>query len=104
MSQRQGRYAVKVDANQGEITKALTEAGYTWVDTHALGHGFPDLMVQARNGALVLLEVKTADGRMTDDEKLFFTQWRGSPIYVVRTAGDALSVLRLCAEVEDYAA
>ena len=94
MSERQGRYRVKADANQAEIVQALQAAGYRVFDTHAVGHGFPDLCVQAGSGAIILLEVKGPRGTLTPDEVEFFTEWRESPIYWVRTAEDALSLCR----------
>lgn len=92
MSERQGRYAVKADANQREIVAALQDAGYTVHDTHALGHGFPDLCVMARSGAILLFEVKGEKGRLTPDEVAFFMAWRGAPVYMVRTAAEAVGL------------
>ena len=92
MSERTGRYAVKVDANQREIVHALTEAGYQVFDTHTVGHGFPDLCVQARSGAILLFEVKGEKCRLTPDEVAFFMAWRGAPVYMVRTAAEAVGL------------
>ena len=94
MSERQGRYAVKADANQPEVVKALQEAGYIVHDTHALGHGFPDLCVMAASGAIVLLEVKTQAGRLTADEVAFFETWHGAHVYQVRSGAEAVALCR----------
>ena len=80
------RYDAKVDTNQPEIVQAFRTMGYTVHDTHRLGQGFPDLLVSGgrlgeRN---VLIEVKGDKGRLTADEKDFFTCWPGEK-HVIRT-------------------
>jgi hypothetical protein len=41
------RRAAKVDANHGEIVKALRSAGCGVLDLSAVGNGCPDLLVHA---------------------------------------------------------
>jgi hypothetical protein len=93
VSQRQGRYRVKRDANQGEIEGALTEAHYIWHDTSRLGSGFPDLVALSRAGRIVMLEIKAPGGSMTKDERDFHLLWTGAPLYVVRSGQEAVDVL-----------
>ncbi len=93
MTERQGRYRVKRDANQGEIEDALTQAGYVWFDTSKVGRGFPDLTVMTKRGAIVLLEVKAPGGTLTMDEKVFHFLWQGAPVLTVYSAEEALRVL-----------
>jgi hypothetical protein len=38
-------YRKRVDRNQAEIVEALREAGASVGHTHAVGHGFPDIVV-----------------------------------------------------------
>lgn len=90
------RYAAKVDANQGEIVKALRDAGASVTPTHAAGEGFPDLAVGFR-GQTFLIEVK--DGAkppskrgLTDPQKEWHATWRGQKA-VVATVAEALAVI-----------
>ena len=91
-----GRVAARVDANQGEIVKALRQAGLIVHDTSRLGGGFPDLVV-LKEGHAILLEVKTAKGKLTKDEKEFFDTWREGPVYIVRSVEEALDLFGLIA-------
>lgn len=91
------RQAARVDANQAEIVAALREAGAKVWCTHQVGHGFPDLLV-GWLGALMLIEVK--DGakipskrKLTPDERAFFSEWVGYPVYVVESPLQALMLL-----------
>lgn len=94
MSERQGRYRVKADANQAEIVQALQAAGYRVFDTHAVGHGFPDLCVQAASGDILLFEVKGKNGSLTEAEEAFHRDWGGWQLRIVRTAEDAIEAAR----------
>lgn len=87
------RRAAKIDANQGEIVKALRAVGCTVAITSAVGKGFPDLVV-ARHRRNWLMEVK--DGRLppsarelTPDQLIFHTHWAGQ-IDVVNSIDEAL--------------
>ncbi len=93
MSQRQGRYAVKRDANQGEIEDALTKAGYVWFDASKLGRGFPDLVVKLKHGTIILVEVKDGRGGLTPDERAFHALWDDAPVYVARDAAELIAFL-----------
>ena len=87
------KYARKVDTNQLEIQMALIAAGYVVDDMSRVGCGVPDLMVQAKTGAIVLLEVKHKRGRLTKPECDFFERWLLSPVYIVRSAEEALAAM-----------
>ena len=87
--------AKKADANQAEIADALRKCGYQLDLTFRFGHGFPDLMVQAKTGAIVLLEVKSAKAKLTPPERDFFERWLLSPVYIVRSAEEALAAMRI---------
>ena len=71
----------RVDANQGEIVKALRKMGCKVQSLAEVGKGCPDLLVGYR-GFNILLEVK--DGakvpsaqKLTDDEVKWHAGWRG---------------------------
>lgn len=73
------RRAAKKDANQTQIARELRAFGMSVRHTHTIGKGFPDIVVGWR-GVTLLVELKTDNGRMTDDEMIFFETWRGAAI------------------------
>ncbi len=90
------RRAAKIDANQPEIVAALRKFGASVTPIHGVGQGCPDLLVGFQGRTLVL-EVK--DGakppsarKLTDDEAVWFGNWRGEA-YVVETVADAIECL-----------
>ena len=86
------RRAARVDQNQAEIVEAIRDAGYFVTDTHALGNGFPDLLAVNHHGQVILFEVKTASGRLTEAELKFHRDYHGA-LYIVRSAEMALEYL-----------
>ena len=85
------RRAAKRDDNEGEIIAGLIAAGCT-VKQISL-EGFPDLIV-GRHGVNYLLEVKTAKGKLTAEQEVFFEDWCGQ-VQVVRTVEEALLTVGL---------
>jgi hypothetical protein len=83
-------HAAKVDANQGEIVKALRQIGVSVALTNAVGDGFSDLVCGYR-GRSHLLEVKDRLGVLTPDQAEFVRFWRGD-YHVVRSVRDALAL------------
>jgi Holliday junction resolvase len=65
------KFAKRVDKNQEQLTKELRELGFSVYHTHALGKGFPDLIIN--NGIMNhLIEIKASDkDKLTDSEKEF---------------------------------
>lgn len=88
----------RVDASQAGIVSALRDAGASVWLTYHLGHGSPDAVVWYA-GRVYLLEIKSGDGGLTEDEERFHTTWRG-PIPVVRTPAEALAVIGVTEEGE----
>lgn len=84
------RYAARVDSNQTEIVAALRAAGALVLSLAAMGKGTPDLLVQYRR-RLYLLELKTATGKLTEDQRAFEAQ--GWSFAVVRSAEEALAAI-----------
>ena len=95
--------ARRVDANQAEIVAVLRAAGCSVLDLHEVGADCPDLLVAAPNGttalgsrllpgANVLLEVKSARGRLEPGQVDFFGRWPG-PKAVVRSPVQALQAM-----------
>lgn len=91
------RTAAKVDANQPEIVQALRQAGFHVCVTSRLGDGFPDLVVTGNNrhtGQIeaLLVEVKTAKGKLTPDERDFLSAYPDDGPYIIaRTFDDVLT-------------
>jgi Holliday junction resolvase len=85
--------AAKVDANQAEIVEALRKRGASVQSLAAVGKGVPDLLV-GYAGHTFLLEVKGANGKLTDDQKIWHAGWNGQ-VAIVRTVKEALRVLKL---------
>ena len=84
--------AAKVDANQPEIVEAFRQLGCSVLHLHMVGSGCPDLLIGC-NGFNVLVEVKTATGKLTDDQKDFVYAWRGDAVNIVRTRDDAIELV-----------
>jgi len=83
-----GRRIRKVDANQGEIVDALRRTGYSVEIISDVGRGVPDLLV-GRDGYNMLIEVKSGDAGLTDDEQARASAWRGQ-YSVVRSPEHAI--------------
>lgn len=84
--------AKRTDSNQAEIVRALRDYGASVYDTHMVGHGFADLVIGFA-GKTFLFEVKTKDGRITPDELIFSSNWRGN-YYIVRSVDEAIQILQ----------
>lgn len=90
------RRAARVDANQAEIVAALRAVGASVHPTHALGAGFPDIVVGFR-GANYLMEIKDGSKtpskrKLTKDEKEWHASWAGA-VHIVESVDDALAVI-----------
>ena len=81
----------RIDANHKEIVDALRGIGASVLSLANLGNGAPDLLVSLR-GENFLLEVKTAKGRLTEDEMRFMSEWSGQ-INIVRNVEQAIEVV-----------
>jgi hypothetical protein len=59
-----------------------------------LGKGAPDILVGFSHNdgtpALVWVEIKTARGRLTKEERRFHDEWAGLPVIVARRVEDVL--------------
>lgn len=83
----------KRDANHSDVT-GWYESLYCLVqDTHAVGGGFPDLVVRVstkRGHVICLVEVKTADGTLRPSQLRFNREW-GSCVTAVCTREDVFA-------------
>lgn len=95
------RRAAKIDANQPAIVAALRAAGAVVHPMHAVGNGFPDLIVLFR-GVTMAMEVK--DGAkppsaraLTPDQQKLHAAWTGGPLSIVTDVEGALRALKVIA-------
>jgi len=91
------RSAARIDDNQPEIIKAFRKFGCSVADTHALGKGFPDIVV-AKNFKTAVIEIKDGSKprsacKLTTDEIKFRSSWLGL-YFVVESIGDVIDVVR----------
>lgn len=89
------RTRARVDGNHRAIVKALRRVGCNVLDLSRVGAGCPDLLVSCRRRghlpSLLLMEVKTARGRLTADQQNFEAQ--GWAVFVVRSVDEALKIV-----------
>jgi hypothetical protein len=81
------------DANHADVTRWYEELYCTVHDTHAVGGGFPDIVVKIstkRGPHVALVEVKTADGTLRPSQERFVREW-GSCVTVVQTRDDVFA-------------
>lgn len=83
----------RTDANHSTIRDGLRAVGYQILDMHDVGRGFPDLLAVCKTGQIVLLEVKTASGKLNAEETEFFDRFRG-PARIVRSLEDAITLMQ----------
>lgn len=95
------RVRSRLDANHRAIVEGLRDMGCSVLDLSQLGSGIPDILVGVR-GQDHLLEIKSLDanGRMSEGAKrssarqmAWGSMWRGHPVRVVSTLGEALSAV-----------
>jgi Holliday junction resolvase len=79
----------KTDNNQSQIVDVLRKCGASVFSLHAVGKGMADLLVGI-NGITYLVEIKSRDGVFTPAQKVFYSEWRGSPVVVLRSVGAAV--------------
>lgn len=84
------KYKAKTDDNQKIIVEILRKRGFQVLCTHAVGGGFPDLIIN-KNGHTYFVEVKAKKGTHTERQLQFYQDWLGTPIYTLRSEDEAMS-------------
>lgn len=92
------RRAARRDSNEGDIVKAMREAGACVKVIN--DEGTFDLLCYY-NGHTLLLEIK--DGakppsarRLTDAEQKFHDEWPGDNLHIINSVQEALDLLKAC--------
>ena len=81
----------RVDKNHKEIVECLRKLGCCVLSLSAQGKGCPDLLISYQM-QLYLVEVKDTGGKLRESQKAFMRSW-GSPVYVVRSKEECVSLL-----------
>lgn len=91
------RGRARKDKNHSAIVDTIRRVGGHVLDISYLGQGMPDLVVLTRKG-IQLAEIKNpanAYGKrgLTRLQRKWANEWRGSPVYVLRTDDDAINLV-----------
>lgn len=92
------RLRPRLDGNQGEIVKALRQAGCFVQSLASIGGGCPDILC-ARGGVIKLMELKDSSQppskqRLTQDEIEWIAKCK-CEVNIVKTIDEALAVMNL---------
>jgi hypothetical protein len=60
------------------------------LDLANMGDGCPDILVAIAT-QLDLVEIKTEKGKLSKDQKVFISNWKQSPVVIVRTHFDVVT-------------
>jgi hypothetical protein len=86
------RYDARVDENQPAIIEAARNFGASVTLLYRLGHNVPDILV-GYNGVDQQIEIKSAVGGLTDGQCVYFKEWQGRPVRVVRSVHEMITLL-----------
>ena len=81
----------RVDKNHKAIVECLRKLGCCVLSLSAQGKGCPDLLISYQMQCY-LIEVKDIGGKLRESQKEFMRTW-GSPVYVVRSNNEVVSLL-----------
>ena len=81
----------RVDKNHKEIVECFRKLGWSVLSLSAQGKVCPDLLISYQKQCY-LIEVKDTGGKLRESQKEFMRTW-GSPVYVVRSNNEVVSLL-----------
>ena len=81
----------RVDKNHKSIVQCFRKLGCSVLSLHMVGKGCPDLLI-CYQMQLYLVEVKDTGGKLNTLQEDWHRKW-GSPIYVVRSNNEVVSLL-----------
>jgi len=93
----------RVDGNQPAIVAHLRKLGAKVAILSNLGCGIPDLLI-GFNGSLALLELKDGSKpisgqKLTEQERKFFDDWIGFPVFVINSEAQAEQLIKNMGEI-----
>jgi len=80
----------KRDSNHDALVKVYQSLHCGVIDTHAMGFGFPDLLVHF-SGYCAPVEIKSEDGALEASQERFIRDWKGPKIEIVRTPDEVIA-------------
>lgn len=90
------RGRARKDSNHALIVETIKKLGGAVLDLSQLGRGVPDLAVLTRAG-IQLVEIKSPNCQygkdLSESQKKWADDWRGTPVYIVRTLDDAINLI-----------
>lgn len=75
-----GGFKFRTDENHKQIADVFRAFGAKVITLHHAGHGVPDLLVLAKDGAAYFVEVKTRNGKLKAEQAKFITAVQSSVI------------------------
>ena len=81
----------RVDKNHKSIVQCFRKLGCSVLSLSSQGKGCPDLLISYQKQCY-LIEVKDIGGKLRESQKAFMRTW-GSPVYVVRSNNEVVSLL-----------
>ena len=81
----------RVDKNHKSIVQCFRKLGCSVLSLHMVGKGCPDLLI-CYQMQLYLVEVKDTGGKLNTLQEDWHRKW-GSPVYVVRSKNEVVSLL-----------
>jgi len=81
----------RVDKNHKSIVECFRKLGCSVLSLSSQGKGCPDLLISYQMQCY-LIEVKDIGGKLRESQKEFMRTW-GSPVYVVRSNNEVVSLL-----------
>lgn len=93
----------KVDKNHLAIVQALRRCGWYVISLAPLGGGVPDILVVSKSdhSRVLLMEIKSPGGKLTDQEKLFFAAYPGRATIVYSPEGAVENMSMFEKEVDE---
>lgn len=89
-------YRHRSDSNAEDLINALQGRGCSVFRINPSGgrkNGLPDLLIGI-GGWTALAEVKSAGGKLSDEQKLWHVQWHGSPVWLLQTLEDVGALVK----------
>jgi len=80
----------KRDSNHDALVKVYQSLHCGVIDTHAMGFGFPDLLVHF-SGYCAPVEIKSEDGALEASQERFIRDWKGPKIEIVRSPEEVIA-------------